>query len=169
MEEVRNILEKVEVTSENLDDIVNNIVSTYCEELDKFMKLVYDMLNDTEVSPTDEELEVIILKLPTILYFVSEAIETLSIREEASKLLKLEKYSVAHQECVGKISEKNIFAELSTSEYTLTQLCYQKAAKKIKYKIDAAYEQINSVKKVLSKRLLDAQLTNSERGGKYFE
>lgn len=169
MEVIKQIMEEVDNISLSIDDIVNTLVSTYCTELDDFMLLVKRMLEDSATKPTDEELEVIVLKLPTILYFISEAIETLSIREEAAKILKLEKYSMAHKEHSGKISEKNIFAELSTSEYTLTQLCYQKAAKKIKNKLDAAYEQINSVKKILSKRFLDMQLTANDRGGRYFE
>lgn len=169
MEEIRNILEVVEESATNIDDIVNKLVNTYCSELDEFMGLVKALFDDDSSKPSDDELEIIIMKLPTLLYFVSESIETLSIREEATKLIKLEKYSKAHNECNGKISEKNIFAELNTSEYTLAQLCYQKAARKIKAKLDAAYEQINSVKKILSKRLLDIQLTNNSERGKYYE
>lgn len=166
---IQEIIDKVEDGAEIIDNIVGQLVDSYCKNLDDYVAKVKEGLDDTAYPLTDPELEQIVMKLPTHLYFVGEAVESLGIREDIAKSVKMELYNEVHMNTQGTVADKEAAALSETTEEALVNVCYQRAYKKIKLRMEAAYEMLNSIKKVLSRRMLEMQLSLESHGGKNYE
>jgi hypothetical protein len=161
-------LNEVNSTAEEIENITNEIVNAYCSRLDDCMKFIGDVIYDEKNPITDAELESLSLALPNLLYFVNSASESLGIKEDIAKAFKTNKYNSFFLEQDGKIADKTVKADLLIQDETLIHLCYQRAYKRVKNKVEAGFEMLNSVKKVLSKRMLDIRLT-AENSGKVID
>lgn len=162
------LFSNTEKTANRIDLIVNELVANYCSPLDNYMLQIKQLLDDTANPPTDEELENMAMRLPNLLYFTGEAVESLGIREDVAKSIKLEIYNNIHQQTQGTIADKNSVAENASKEEALVHMCYQRSYKKIKLRMEAGYEMLASVKKVLSRRMLELQLTYESHGNKCY-
>lgn len=157
----KSIHNSINENSKVLDNLVDELVSTYCKELDSYVKYIKNILDDTEKPITDVELEDFTLTLPTLLYFVSESQEALGIREDVSKAYEKDKFNDVLSLSEGTVAVRTALAELETQNEYLAKVVYQRAYKKVKFRTDAAYELLQSVKKVLSRRMLELQLSNT--------
>ena len=59
----------------------------------------------------------------------------------------------------GTVADKNTLAELASQQEYLTNVCYSRAYKMMKAKVEAAQELLQSIKKVLSHRCAELELT----------
>ena len=118
---------------------------------------------DTFSKPDSFPVYDFVLTLPTLLYFVSESQEALGIREDVSKAYEKDKFNETISHTEGTVAVKTALAELETQNEYLAKVVYQRAYKKIKLRVEAAYELLQSVKKVLSRRMLALEL--SKTGG----
>jgi hypothetical protein len=166
---VTTIINKVEDNAELILDITGQLVENYCGPLDRCMLDFKNILDDPQYPPTDEELEIMALKLPNLLYFTGEAVETLGIKGDIAEAVKMDIYNKVHLETSGTIADKQAAADLETQKEKLVQVSYQRAYKKIKLRMEAGYETLNSIKKVISRRLVEMQLTYESHGGKVYE
>ena len=162
--EIHKIQNKVDVNSKLIDEIVNRLVLKYCNELDTYMHKIKIILQDEINPPKDLELENFVLSLPVLLYFTSEAQESLGIKEDMSKAIKSEVYNVAYKEASGTVADKTTKAEQESSNEIITYIIYQRAYKKIKLRMEAGYEMLSSVKKVMSKRIVEFELSRTSGG-----
>lgn len=158
-----SIHKSIEANSKIIDNLVNNLVSSYCSELDNYVTYIKKILDDTNTPIVDTELDDFVLTLPTLLYFVSESQEALGIREDVSKAYEKDKFNETISHTEGTVAVKTALAELETQNEYLAKVVYQRAYKKIKLRVEAAYELLQSVKKVLSRRMLALEL--SKTGG----
>lgn len=155
-------LDGVEINSTIIDNIVNDVVSRYCKQLDRYVKQIDDILKqDSEIS--DEELDDFALNLPALIYFACDAQESLGIKEDVSRAIRNEIYNKARDKAEGTVADKDSIANLASQEEDLIVLIYQRAYKKIKCRIDAAYEILNSVKKVMTRRISAYGITEKDR------
>lgn len=144
--------------ADEIDLIIKDIVEEYCGALDCYMcdinsKIISNIL--------DSDLESIVFTLPTLLYFTAEGIEKVGIREDISKRLKEEIYAQSRTKASGTVKERDDFAMLSAGKESMTNAIYSRAYKMIKLKMDAGYEMLNSVKKIMNKRITETELSNS--------
>ena len=158
--DIENIRKKLEANSRNLDDIVADIISPYCKSLDEYVQFIQDCLSDEQNPPTNEELDDFCLNLSTLIYFSSGGLEQLGVRDDIGKAIYKESYNSARMDInKGTVADKDTQAELLSEKEHLTSVCYTRAYKTMKSKIDAAQEILTSVKKVISRRMQEIELT----------
>lgn len=157
---VNEIQKKVESYSTTIDSIVNSIVRPYCRDLDKYCTFIKDCLKDGEKPPTDQELEDFCLNLSTFIYWASAGCEQLGIRDDISNAIYKEIYNTERQEVNGgTVADKNSVAELNSQQELLTNICYNRAFRIMKSKVENAQEILSSCKKVLTRRIAGYGLT----------
>lgn len=160
-EVVEKIKGKVETASAHVDDIVRGIITPYCKDLDNYVRFIASCLKDGENPPTTKELEDFCMNLSTYIYFAGGMCEQLGIRDDISKAIWKEMYNTARDENTkGTVADKNAQAELQSQHEQLTNVCYSRAYKTMKAKVDAAQELLSSCKKVLSHRMAEMELTH---------
>lgn len=160
LKEIDNIRDRIENNSSQLENIVNDIINPYCKDLDKYVRFIADCLHDGENPPTDAELEDFCMNLSTYIYFAGGMCEQLGIKDDIGKAIYKEIYNTARaNQDSGTVADKNSLAELSTQQEQLTSVCYTRAYKIMKSKVENAQELLSSVKKVLSHRMQEQELT----------
>lgn len=165
---IGSVMGKVDSMSDPIQKNSEYIVSRYCEDLDELLKKLRDRLNESS-GITDDELEKNIIELANMLYFVGSAQEDLGVKEDICKSIRQEVYSFYRNEATGTVADKTALAELACQQETMTLAIYSRAYKKIKFKVDAGYEMLNSLKKIMNKHIAELELSNSRyinKGGK---
>lgn len=158
--EVEKIRKQVEENSELIDDVVNTILEPYTKDLDEYVAQIDSVLTSKHAPITDEELDEACLNLATCIYSASAMCEKLGIRDDISRALYKETYNRKRQEQdKGTVDDKNTKAELASRQEQLVNICYSRAYKSCKAKVENAQELLQACKKVLSRRLAEAELT----------
>lgn len=159
------IQENIESNAGALDNIVNDIIDPYCHDLDRYVSFIRDCLGDGENPPTSDELDDFCMNLSTLIYFASGMTENLGIRDDISRAVYKEMYHTARaSQDKGTVADKDSLAELASQEEFIVSSAYNRAYKMMKAKVESAQELLSSVKKVLSRRMQEAELTRI--GGK---
>lgn len=161
----------LEANNKRVDDLatvvremVNNIVNELCKDLDEYMHVIDTILQDSNTPVSDEELEDFTLNLPSLLYLVSSKREDLRIREDVARAIHKDVYNRVREKAKGTIADKDTAADLAAQSEAITVIVLQRAGTTVKAKEDAAWEMLNSVKKVLSRRVEEIRLS-SQTGG----
>lgn len=155
------IMKNVDSISDTIKEISDKLVTKYCKDLDDLMSVIGEELQDNK-GITDTALEFHILDLANTLYFTGSAQEDLGIKEDTCKAIRQEVYSKAREQATGKtVADKTAQAELVAQAETMTLAIYSRAYKKVKLRMDAGYEMLNSLKKVMNKRITEMELSNS--------
>ena len=158
---VESIMQNADSIGDTVKKMSDDLVSKYCGELDNEMKDIGQILIYNQ-NMTDNELEFEILNLANILYFAGSAQEDLGIKEDVCKSIRQEVYSKARESATGKtVADKTAQAELVAQAETMTLSIYSRAYKKVKLRVDAGYEMLNSLKKVMNRRISELELSNS--------
>lgn len=164
--DIDGLKSKVENNSNAVDTIVDSIIKPYCEDLDRYVFFIKDCLKDGEKPPTDKELDDFCLNLSTLIYFSGGMCEYLGIREDISKALYKEMYHDSRSKLdSGTVADKDSLAELASQKEALVNVCYTRAAKLMRSKVENAQELLSSCKKVLTRRMQEYNLTQ-QTGGK---
>lgn len=164
MTELRDTMQKVSDMSKQISEISDKIVSKYCEPLEKIMLMLKDELKQSQ-NIDNERLERYILNLANTLYFIGSAQEDIGVREDISKSIRQEVYNQCREQADGTIADKNMKAETETQKETMVCSIYSRAYKKIKLKMDAGNEMLNSLKKIMNKRISEIELTRGKYTG----
>lgn len=151
---------KVDTVIEQIRQISNSQVGYATKELDSMMSNLYEIMN-TQSAISNEELERYILKLANILYFTVAQQEQLGIKEDVSKLIRQELYSGVKRSTVGTAAEKEATAVIESQYEEMVQIIYSRAYKDVKCKVDAGYEMLNALKKIMNARLSEMELSKS--------
>lgn len=156
-----SIMKNVDGISDTIQEISDKLIEKYCKSLDVEMEVIRLELKENN-SLTDDTLEKHILELANTLYFTGSAQEDLGIKEDTCKAIRQEVYSKAREQATGKtVADKTAQAELVAQAETMTLAIYSRAYKKVKLRMDAGYEMLNSLKKVMNKRITEMELSNS--------
>ena len=155
-----SIMKNVDNISDTIKEISDNLVTKYCKDLDNIMSELRQEITSKEID--NYILESYIMELANTLYFTGSAQEDLGIKEDACKAIRQEVYSKAREQATGKtVADKTAQAELIAQAETMTLAIYSRAYKKVKLRMDAGYEMLNSLKKVMNKRITEMELSNS--------
>lgn len=161
---IDKILNRIDTNSDIVDDLTKEVVNKFCEPLDELMATIKTIVEDDANPPTDLELDQMTLKLPACLYFVGEAQEALGIREDVAKAVKMDVYNKVRDSVSGTVADKDTKAELASQQEYIVHCVYSRAYKKVKNRMEAGYEMLNSVKKVINRRLAEMQLAGIPSG-----
>ena len=166
---INEVVNKVNEDVEILDGIVYDVVNRYTEELDKIMlNIKTDILEDT--NPAINIIEKYFLELSSCLYFMCEKVEKLGLLDSMSKSNAQESYNTKYLEYQhsNNSPKKPTVAELtaiseSKSLYDRTvNDMYNKAYKIVKNKISSAETMISTLSKILSHRIQESNLTQTQ-------
>jgi hypothetical protein len=156
-----SIMKNVDSISDTIKEISDELIKKYCDELDTIMNELHNLLGSSKELSTDT-IQNYILYLANTLYFTGSAQEDLGIKEDTCKAIRQEVYSKAREQATGKtVADKTAQAELIAQAETMTLAIYSRAYKKVKLRMDAGYEMLNSLKKVMNKRITEMELSNS--------
>lgn len=151
---------KVEDNSTQIDEIVDNIIRPYIKDLDEYVLFIKDCLKNGENPPTNQELEDFCMNLSTYIYFAGGICENLGIRDDIAKAVYKEVFNSSRQSLSkGTIADKDAEAALHSQEEQIISICYTRAYKIVKGKVENAQELLQSCKKVLSHRMQELELT----------
>ena len=166
--------EKVTSLMEDTQNNVKYFTDVYYVTSKKFTKdldIIMEKLQKIILSPeniTTNDLEKYYLELVNLLYFLGERYEELSVYDDMSKSAQKEVYNktyLANSIEVDKkkptVAENQAVAEQKSQYETVVNSIYNHAAKVVKYKIDAAYEMVSALKKIVSRRMQEESLSAS--------
>jgi len=160
LDKVQKIQLHIEDNSKTINGIVDSIIKSYSKDLDDYVLFIKECLADGQNPPTDAELDDFCLNLSTYIYFAGGMVEQLGIRDDIAKAVYKETYNTARQnQDKGTVADKDSIAELNSQQELLTSICYTRAWRTMKSKVENAQELLQSCKKVLSRRMTEAELT----------
>lgn len=162
LDEIVKRWNRVDENGQKIDAIVNSIVNKYCGELDEFVNKVYKMISDPKIDVPDVDIEYMALQLPCLMYFTSDKLEELGIREDIARGFEKESYNNSMLSTEGKVAEKESIAQIASQDDSLITSINSRAYRKIKARIELALETLSSLKKVLSNRITNKELTNRD-------
>lgn len=163
-DKVQKINERIKRNSELIEDIVSSLVIEHCKPLDEYMQFIGKVLKDTENPPTDAELDDWVLNLSFLLYTTSEAQETLGLKEDICKSIKMELFNETYDSTSGTVADKTAQAELATQTEFITLAAYSRAYRKVKLRAEAGSEMLQSVKKIVTRRIAEMELSKVDPG-----
>jgi hypothetical protein len=156
----KQLLDKVEENSAEIDKTINEIIERYSGELDEYMQFVMGILKDDKQPPTDAELDDFIMRLSSLIYFTSVGAEQMGIRDDLSHSIYKEAYNTARAlQKTGTVADKNTQAEIDSQTERVVNIIYNKSYKILKAKVESAQEVLSSCKKVLSRRMAEYNLS----------
>lgn len=164
-EKISKIRDKVDIDSEKLDEIVHDIIRPYCESLDNYVNFIRDILQDGENPPTAQELDDFCINLSVYIYYASGMQEALGIKDDIAKALYREMYNTTRDSLEkGTVADKDALAELKSQQEYLTSVLYKRAYNIVKAKVSSAQEILASIKKIISRRVSEMELTRMTGG-----
>lgn len=162
---IPNDLDKIEslnaaVTEKThmINKIVLEIVEKDCKSLDEIVFCIRDDLSRSNVLST-EILEDYALKISTELYYIGQSQEYLGLRFDAAKAVYKDNYTSWFDKASGTIKDKESYAEGRTLYEMLEVSISERAYKRIKLKVENATELLQSIKKIISRRIAEYELT----------
>ena len=152
--------ERVESLTAVVRDMVKSIVDEACKGLDEYMAQIDEILCDKDNPVSDDELEDFTLNLPSLLYLVSARREELKVKEDVAKAVHKDVYNRVREKAQGTVADKDTAADLAAQSEAITVIVLQRAGSTIKTREEAAWEMLNSVKKVLTRRIEEIRLSS---------
>lgn len=144
---------QVESDSLILEQIVNDIVSSYTKELDDYVDKIKAVLDDNTDELTEQDLNQIMIKLCSYMYFVSSKQELLGIKSDIAEALRDERYNTAFMNATGTVASKESQALSAIKEEEVIKIVYERAYKILKNKYNAIDKWIDAIKKILTMRI----------------
>ena len=159
--ELENVKNSVENNSSQIQEIVEGIIKPYCKDLDNYVDFIKSILADGENPPTSQELDDFCMNLSVYIYYASGMQEQLGIKDDIARAIYKEMYHSSRDSIdKGTVAEKDSLAELASQQEYLVSVCYKRAYNIIKAKVSAAQEMLASVKKVISRRMQEVEITH---------
>ena len=162
--EVLELQDRIDNNSKLINNLTNKLVADYCKGLDELVYSLDIIVKDFKHPPTNDMLDYYVVNLPIQLYFSGEAQENLGIKVDVAKAIKQEKYNEIYREVSGTIADKTAESELASQSEEITRIIYDRAYKIVKEKMEAASKLLDSVKKVMSRRMTEMQLSKVDDG-----
>lgn len=144
---------QVESDSLVLEQIVNDIVSSYTKELDDYVDKIKAVLDDNTDELTEQDLNQIMIKLCSYMYFISSKQELLGIKSDIAEALRDERYNTAFMNATGTVASKESQALSAIKEEEVIKIVYERAYKILKNKYNAIDKWIDAIKKILTMRI----------------
>lgn len=156
---MHEVSDRVDNLSKEVIDMADQIANDVCADLDDYMKGIDEILTNQEHPVSDYQLDDFVLNLSSLLYLVSDAQENLGIKEDVARAIQKEVYNRVREKAQGTVADKDTAAELQCQEEAITTIVYARAYKKVKLRVEAASEMVNSVKKVMTRRIAEMELS----------
>lgn len=143
-----------------LQEISDKICSEFTNHLDKLMQTNYQLIRQDKMD--DKAIERNFLELTNLLYFIGDKLESLGIELTVASARNQEIFNDIFQKAQGTIADKKAEAEQGSKYEYFLKAVYESVYKRIKMKMDAGYEMVSSLKRVIMKRCAEMELTKSQ-------
>lgn len=153
MEINKDVKNKIEKDSEIIERVVIDIVSSYTKELDTYVDKIKSVLDDDTDGLTEHDLNQIMIKLCSYMYFMGTKQELLGIKQDIAEALRNEKYNFAFMGATGTVASKESQALNSVKEEDIIKIIYDRAYKIMKNKYASIDKWIDAIKKILTLRI----------------
>jgi hypothetical protein len=169
-DQVSSLLKSTDNNSEYFTSVTNEVINSYSQDLDHIMNSIRNIIQNSSNIEIDV-IEQYILLLSNTLYFIGEKLEVVGIKSDVSKAARQEIYNRAYLENdIEKFDENgkrskptkdaNIAVAEEKSKYeSVVNNIYERTYKVIKFKIDAGYEMLSSLKKIINRRMQEIDLS----------
>ena len=172
-DKVSKLMRETTSNVEYFEHVVSTVTTVWAEDLDEVMDKIYQDILLVDQPPLNT-LEKHFLELSNCLYYMGEKLERLGVYDVMSKNAYKEVYnkSYLNQTDIGDTKKKPTVAELTAQAENYAQYenivsdVYAKAYKIVKNKVDAATTMLNSISKIISKRMTEMQLNSITPTGK---
>lgn len=170
-DKVKELMSDTDNNVEYFNKVATETAIKYTELLDKLMRKIYSGVVKNDA--TDEQLEKYYLELTNVVYFMGDKLEQLNISGDMAKASEKEVYNKAYlsnqikdSERKNKttVAENQAVAEQESQYEAVVSSIYEHAYKMVKFKIDAAKDMINTLRKVISRRMQEQQLSSFGNG-----
>lgn len=152
------IHQQIESDSIIIENIVRDIVGKYTKELDLYIDSIKQQLSKDSSNLTNEQLNQIMLKLCTDLYFLGSKQELLGIRQDIAEALRDEKYNLEFMSYGGTVAAKQSYAQSKVEEESVQADIFDRAYKIIKLKYAGCEKFIDVIRKIISARIQEMSL-----------
>lgn len=170
-EKINTIFDNTDKNTNYFTQISDKVVTAYTNDLDALMNNIREDTIDN--TPSDEILEKYVLELSNLLYFLGTRLETVGIKDDITRMSAKEVYNNTYTDNLdvapgGKkptVAELNVMSENASRYETVVNSIYSRVYRQIKFKIDGAYEMLASLRKIVSKRMQENQLSYTRNSG----
>ena len=167
-ERVDNLMKQTDTNVMYFNNACTDVVKKYSEGLDNLMKDLYcECIRDKDV--TIDTLERYYLELSNMIYFMQERLEQLGVYADMSDNASKEVYSksVINQSTIKDASGKSKVtstvmqaqADLDAQYETVVSSIYERAYKIVKGKIISAHDTCNCLRKLITTRQNEMQMS----------
>ena len=167
-EKVKELLNSTDINSTYFARIVDDVVKSYSSDLENLMSTIEQSVFQNTIVD-DISLESYALRLTNMLYFIGERLETVGIKADIARAARQEIYNKTYlendveKEINGKkvkpTKDANMAVAEEESKYeSVVSSIYERTYKIIKFKIDAAQEMVNTLRKIITKHIQDANM-----------
>jgi hypothetical protein len=168
-ENVKKLMGDTDSNVSYFNSVMEQTADRYTKTLDEIMI----KLNRVILSPDDisiEDLEKYLLELTNTLYFIGAESERLGVYDDMSKAAQKEVYNRAYlnnqvdfsDKKKPTVAENQAVAEQKSQYESVVNSIYNHASKIVKYKIEAAYEMASALKKIVSRRMQEENLSSMQ-------
>lgn len=173
VEKIKRLMNDTETNVEYFNSTVVQVVKKYSESLDNLMSDLYIECIKNKNATTDV-LEQYYLELSNMIYFMIEKLEQISVFADMSKSASKEVYSKSYlsnqvkESGTGKnkttVAELQAQAEIDAQYETVVSSIYDHAYKVVKGKIDSGKDMMNTLRKIITHRMTEEQLSMYSNG-----
>lgn len=153
-QKLKDALNAVEITQDELLDIADNIVKEYTKECDG---LISEARANIECM-TSDYIRQLMIKLSVNSYSFSEQKERASLTAECAEALMKEKLSKEFLSIDGTVALKDKQSTLNSSSEIIANMMYEYIASMLKTKLDEIHRVVDTLKSVLASRMAEAKL-----------
>lgn len=171
-ESLEQVNEKIKSYIEQINVYSSDIINKYTQTLDYIMRDIKNEIIDKD-NMDETLLNHYFLSLTNALYFIGSQVEEVGFYDDVSKL----NYKLAYNDAFIKnksqdignskkqtTADNQIAAENNSIEEQIMNLIYSRSFKIIKTKIDAGYEMVRTLSKIISSRQQEKQLSMMNKG-----
>lgn len=157
-------IEIIKKDKEYLMEISDKLTKEFSKHLDQVMEQTYLLIKDDKLD--DKELEKKFLEITNLIYFFGDKIESVGIELTVASARNQEIFNRLFQEAEGTIKDKQAQAEEGSKYEYFLKSVYESVYKRLKLKMDSAYEMVSTLKRTLQARMATIDLTKKSSGMK---
>jgi hypothetical protein len=170
-EKEQKISKVVDIVKQNsiiFERVVDRLVDEFCDDLDSFVNSLNYTMRDLKLgrvkSYSQLKLEMRCLELATSMYKATDGLATLGSQSDVAKSLKAERFDRIYSERKGSGTIPDKTAEVNSQiiNEILVDKIMERAYKVIGQKVKSANRLLESIKKVLTSRMIMAEVWRKE-------
>jgi hypothetical protein len=167
-EKITRVLDIVKKNSIVFERMVDRLVDEYCDDMDLFVDRLNVTLRDIKFGRIKKysqlKLELRCLELASAMYKATEGLSKLGSQSDIAKSLRAEKFDKIYSELKGggTIPDKTAEVNSQILEEILVDKIMERAYKVVGQKVKSANRLLESIKKVLTSRMIMAEVWRKE-------